>query len=113
MTITPDTSPTLAAPNSFDDGAPVDNTVVWYAADLLTGQLIGELPLSTDTVNRIIGRVDSATLTLNPYDPTCPVDWPTIIQPGKTMIVLTIGEPIGKAGGTNTMKIVKVGERKP
>ena len=28
------------------------------------------------------------------------------------LIVLTIGEPIGKAGGTNTMKIVKVGERK-
>jgi pyruvate kinase len=25
------------------------------------------------------------------------------------IIVLTIGEPIGKAGGTNTMKIVKVG----
>ena len=29
------------------------------------------------------------------------------------LIVLTIGEPIGKAGGTNTMKIVKVGEHKP
>ena len=28
------------------------------------------------------------------------------------LIVLTIGEPIGKAGGTNTMKIVKVGENK-
>ncbi len=27
-------------------------------------------------------------------------------------IVLTIGEPYGKAGGTNTMKIVKVGEHK-
>jgi pyruvate kinase len=27
------------------------------------------------------------------------------------LIVLTIGEPIGKAGGTNTMKIVKVGEQ--
>ncbi|UCE32903.1 MAG: pyruvate kinase [Burkholderiales bacterium] len=26
------------------------------------------------------------------------------------LIVLTIGEPIGKAGGTNTLKIVKVGE---
>ena len=26
------------------------------------------------------------------------------------LIVLTIGEPIGKAGGTNTMKIIKVGE---
>ena len=26
------------------------------------------------------------------------------------LVVLTIGEPIGKAGGTNTMKIVRVGE---
>ena len=28
------------------------------------------------------------------------------------LIVLTIGEPLGKAGGTNTMKIVKVGEKR-
>jgi pyruvate kinase len=28
------------------------------------------------------------------------------------LIVLTIGEPIGKVGGTNTMKIVKVGEHR-
>ena len=28
------------------------------------------------------------------------------------LILLTIGEPIGKRGGTNTMKIVRVGERK-
>jgi pyruvate kinase len=36
-----------------------------------------------------------------------------VVQDGD-LIVLTIGEPIGKAGGTNTMKIVKVGEnRKP
>jgi len=28
------------------------------------------------------------------------------------LIVLTIGEPIGQAGGTNTMKIVKVGENR-
>jgi pyruvate kinase len=28
------------------------------------------------------------------------------------LILLTIGEPIGKAGGTNTLKIVRVGERK-
>ena len=27
------------------------------------------------------------------------------------LIVLTIGEPIGKSGGTNTMKIVRVGDR--
>jgi pyruvate kinase len=33
------------------------------------------------------------------------------VQSGDT-IVLTIGEPFGKAGGTNTMKIVKVGEHR-
>jgi len=32
-----------------------------------------------------------------------------VVQQGD-LIVITIGEPIGKAGGTNTMKIVKVGE---
>jgi len=32
-------------------------------------------------------------------------------KPGD-LIVLTIGEPIGKSGGTNTMKIVKVGEHR-
>ncbi len=33
------------------------------------------------------------------------------VKPGD-LIVLTIGEPIGKSGGTNTMKIVKVGEHR-
>jgi pyruvate kinase len=28
------------------------------------------------------------------------------------LIVLSFGEPIGKAGGTNTMKIVRIGERR-
>jgi pyruvate kinase len=34
-----------------------------------------------------------------------------VVQEGD-LIVLTIGEPIGKAGGTNTMKIVRVGEHR-
>jgi pyruvate kinase len=34
-----------------------------------------------------------------------------VVQRGD-YIVLTIGEPFGKAGGTNTMKIVKVGEHR-
>ncbi len=34
-----------------------------------------------------------------------------VVRRGDT-IVLTIGEPYGKAGGTNTMKIVKVGEHR-
>jgi pyruvate kinase len=32
-----------------------------------------------------------------------------VVQEGD-LIVITIGEPIGKSGGTNTMKIVKVGK---
>ncbi len=34
-----------------------------------------------------------------------------VVQDGD-LIVLTIGEPIGKVGGTNTMKIVRVGEHR-
>jgi pyruvate kinase len=34
-----------------------------------------------------------------------------VVKPGD-LIVITIGEPIGKSGGTNTMKIVKVGEHR-
>ena len=34
------------------------------------------------------------------------------VAPGD-LIVLTIGEPLGQPGGTNTLKIVKVGERRP
>jgi pyruvate kinase len=34
------------------------------------------------------------------------------VEPGD-VIVLTCGEPIGQSGGTNTLKIVKVGEHRP
>ncbi len=34
------------------------------------------------------------------------------VEPGD-LIVMTIGEPIGQAGGTNTLKLVKVGEHRP
>jgi pyruvate kinase len=41
----------------------------------------------------------------------------TLIQAGAVnpgdLIVLTVGEPIGQAGGTNTLKLVKVGEHRP
>ncbi|HVF65757.1 MAG TPA: pyruvate kinase [Casimicrobiaceae bacterium] len=40
-----------------------------------------------------------------------------LVRTGKVsqgdLIVITIGEPLGKSGGTNSMKIVKVGEAKP
>jgi pyruvate kinase len=34
-----------------------------------------------------------------------------VAKPGD-IIVVTYGEPIGKSGGTNTMKIVKIGEHR-
>ena len=34
-----------------------------------------------------------------------------VVQAGE-LIVTLFGEPIGKSGGTNTMKIVKVGEHR-
>jgi pyruvate kinase len=34
-----------------------------------------------------------------------------VVQLGD-LIVITIGEPIGKSGGTNTMKIVRVGDNR-
>ncbi len=35
-----------------------------------------------------------------------------VVEPGD-LIVLTIGEPIGQPGGTNTLKLIKVGEHRP
>ena len=32
---------------------------------------------------------------------------------GGDLIVITIGEPLGKSGGTNSMKIVRVGDSRP
>ena len=34
-----------------------------------------------------------------------------VVRNGDIM-VMTIGEPVGKSGGTNTMKIIRVGEGK-
>jgi pyruvate kinase len=34
-----------------------------------------------------------------------------VVQPGD-LVVLTMGEPIGQSGGTNTMKIVRIGEHR-
>ena len=41
--------------------------------------------------------------------PVCVGD--VIVHPGD-LIVVSFGEPIGKSGGTNTMKIVRVGEHR-
>ncbi|MCB1964469.1 MAG: pyruvate kinase, partial [Candidatus Accumulibacter sp.] len=35
-----------------------------------------------------------------------------VVEKGN-FIVITAGEPMGNSGGTNTMKIVRVGEQKP
>lgn len=47
---------------------------------------------------KVIAEAEAKLLSLN------------AVKPGD-LILLTIGEPIGKVGGTNTMKIIRVGER--
>lgn len=70
--------------------------LIWYVCDLVTGQILDELPLAgADKVRRRIALVDSATFTLPVHDPKCPADWTTNLVPGKTMLVLTVnGQPV-------------------
>lgn len=65
--------------------------LTWLVCDLVTGQVIAELPLNNQgIVARTIGKEDSQSFELPWAAPDCPDDWELIVTPGKTMIVLTI-----------------------
>lgn len=65
---------------------------VFYLCDLLTGELLTELPLEATEVKRIIAREDQQTFTLTPADTACPDDWAQMLAPGHTMLVLTLDD---------------------
>lgn len=67
----------------------------WYVCDLLTGDVLDELPFnSPGAVRSRIGNVESTQLDLDVFNDACPPDWTTNLVDGKTLIVLTIdGEP--------------------
>ncbi len=64
--------------------------VVWWLCDLVTGLVLTELPIQADTLRVQVASEDTASLTLPVFDPRCPVDWNTMLAPGRTMLVLTI-----------------------
>lgn len=70
--------------------------MTWLLCDLLTGQIIAEVPLNNQgTVSRVIGKEDSQTFELPWAAPDCPENWAFILTPGKVMIVLVMdGEPV-------------------
>jgi len=57
------------------------------------------MPMETRNRDRIIDDAENTVLNVGAVE-------------AEDLILLTIGEPIGKAGSTNTMKIIKVGEHR-
>jgi hypothetical protein len=48
----------------------------WYVCDLLTGDILAELPLTSGSpVRRRIANVESTSLDLPVFDEACPGDW--------------------------------------
>lgn len=77
-------------------------SVTWYGCDLISGQIIAELPEMRGTVSRVIGQVTSAGLTLpiphgGPGSFThngqpLPHVWEQATTPGQTMIVPVVND---------------------
>jgi hypothetical protein len=83
--------------------APFD--VVWYAAEITTGQVLTELPLSPSPISRVIGQAMSTSLDVVLAD--APLEWEASTEPGYTMVVCVLngvpiwpGLVIGRTRGT-------------
>ncbi|MGZ0151870.1 hypothetical protein ACXJJ3_32760 [Kribbella sp. WER1] len=82
---------------------------IWYGADLVTGNIIEELPfVPGGPISRVIGAYTSlqGTLAL----PDSPAGWEAATEPGRVMLVCVRAEDemplwggivIGRSGGTN------------
>lgn len=68
-------------------------SLTWYVADIVTGIILGELPLTgPDEITSVVAREDTVTFRLPTADDRCPADWADIVVPGRSMIVLTIDD---------------------
>lgn len=73
----------------------------WLVCDLLTGQVLTELPLTGgELLETVVAREDTTTFSLAPADDSCPDDWPQQLSPGKTMIVALIDGQLAQAWAT-------------
>lgn len=71
-------------------------TVGWLLCDLPTGVVVGELPLTLDTIEATVGQQVQASASLLIHDPSCPAGWSALLgDPRRVMIVSTFdGEPV-------------------
>lgn len=70
---------------------PPPPVVAWYLADILTGDMLAELPLDPGgTIKKLIAKVEQNQFTLPVLDDRTPEDWADLLVAGKTMIVLTL-----------------------
>jgi len=87
-------------------GATDANGTTWfdrtnYYQTVPTGALDMTLMMESDRMGHLLGAVTQKVLD----------NQRGVVQNGD-LILLTIGEPFARAGGTNTLKIVKVGEHR-
>ena len=89
-------SPITAAPISAVGVAPLTRadppplTPVWYAAQLSTGALLDELPLTPPTISRVVGQAMSTSATLPIAG--APPEWIGDTAPGNTMVVCALND---------------------
>lgn len=62
--------------------------LTFLSAELITGQLRAELPLSIDSdLSRFLGDVGEGTFLLPVRDPACPADWLDHVRPWRSLLV--------------------------
>jgi hypothetical protein len=57
----------------------------WFGCDLVTGQIIEELPVNADSLSTLIGAYSTASVSI-PL-PDAPASWPSATEPGRTLLV--------------------------
>lgn len=91
MTVEP-LAATLATAAVESAPEPAPPALTWFLCDMVTGQVLTELPLVVDQVTVKAATKDQATFTLAPADDSCPDDWAALLVDGRSMIVLTIDD---------------------
>jgi hypothetical protein len=68
-------------------------TLRWLVCDLVSGDMLDELPLTVSGgITVRVAREDSTTFLLPVADDACPAGWAESVVDGKSMIVLTIDD---------------------
>lgn len=78
---------TIAAPEA------TASDLTWLLCDLVTGQVLTELPLVADeTVKCRIASVEQTTFRLPVTDDACPTNWYDLLAFGRVMVVVTVDD---------------------